>query len=170
MKARFAAAVAAVMMALNVTGCASDPVVRTTQNTNVNAEVDLGDPDEVIRDGLETMFTWIPAEDDSPADAYERASDYLSQELADQVGTVPVPGPGTNWDTWRTSNAMIEASAFLLADETPPNSSTERHRVAVVVQNATVNGSLIDEIQRTAYVTAGLTDGAWRITKMQFSS
>lgn len=170
MTVRIAAVLTAIALALNVTGCASDPVVRTTQNTNVNAEVDLGDPDEVIRDGLETMFTWIPAEDDSPSDAYQRASDYLSPELAGEAGTVGVPGPGTNWDSWRSANAMIEASAFLLADETPPNSPTERHRVAVVVQNATVNGSLIDEIQRTAWVTAGVTDGAWRITKMQFSS
>lgn len=155
------------------TACTSDPYEEDTQALTTAAapisDVNRDDPDAVIRDALETMFTWAPAEEDSPAAAYQRAGGYLSDELAGESSTVSVPGPGTQWLQWRANNAVVEATAYLLADETPTNSADERHRVAVVVQSATVNGSLVDEIRRTAWVVVGRSEIGWRITSMHFS-
>lgn len=171
MRRRIASLLTVLVLAVLVGACTTDPYEEEipTSAAAEAADANLSDPDTVIRDALETMFTWAPAEEDSPAAAYARAGVYLSDALAGEASTVTVPGPGTQWQEWRANNAIVEATAYLLADETPTNSADQRHRVAVVVQSATVNGSLIDEIRRTAWVVADRSDSNWRVTSMQFS-
>ena len=147
-----------------ITGCASDPLpVASTR------DVDLGDTDEVIANALTTMFTWRPTQDASPDAAYQRAAVYLSGDLAKQGKQMPAPGPGSQWDQWRSDGAAITAKVYFLADETPPNSDDVAHRVVVVVQSAaTDDHRLIDEIRHTVWVTANKSDNSWRVTDIKF--
>ena len=69
--------------------------------------------------------------------------------------THPSPGSGSQWEQWRAGGATIAAQAYFVADETPPNSDDQMHRVVVIVQSAlNADGRLIDEIRHTAWVTA----------------
>ena len=155
---------AAIVVGGPVTGCASDPLPGATAGS-----VDLGDPDVVIANALTTMFTWSPASDASPEAAYRRAAPYLSGDLAKQGEQMTVPGPGSQWQQWRSAGAEVTAKVYFLADETPPNSDEVAHRVIVVVQSAaTGDNRLIDEIRHTAWVTANKSDNSWRVTTIKF--
>jgi hypothetical protein len=95
------------------------------------------------------------------------ASIYLAGGLNDQAGGSPPPGDGSQWQEWRAAGASIVAKAYLVVDETPPNSDSEVHRVVVIVQSAkTGDGKLVDELRTTAWVTANRADNAWRVTNI----
>jgi hypothetical protein len=166
MKLRIAAAISAAMLSLiPAAGCASDPLPPAERPT----KVDLSDPDEVIANALQTMFTWKPTRDASPDDAYQRAAIYLSGDLANQADNTPGPRPGSQWEQWRAGGATIDAQAYFVADETPPNSDDQMHRVVVIIQSAlTADRRLIDEIRHTAWVTADNSDDGWRVTSIEF--
>lgn len=146
------------------TSCASDPLpVADTTN------LDLSDPDQVIADALTAMFTWNPADEESPDVAYRRAAVYLTGDLAGQADQMTTPGPGSQWDQWRSEGASIRAKVYFVADETPPDSDDVAHRVAVVIQSATTpDNRLIDEIRHTVWVTANKSANGWRITSIDF--
>jgi hypothetical protein len=145
-------------------GCASDPMPVAS-----STQVDTSDPDQVIANALETMFTWDPTKEDSTDVAYQRAAIYLSGDLGGQTGDSAAPGEGSQWQQWRAAGATIAAKAYFVADETPPNSDTEMHRVVVVVQSATTaDRRLVDEIRHTAWVTAKKSDNGWRVTNIKF--
>lgn len=165
MKPRVAALVSAVMVGLiPAAACASDPLPVAT-STNV----DLSDPDQVIANAMETMFTWNPTRDASPDAAYRRAAIYLSGDLAKQADEASAPGPGSQWEQWRADGASITAKVYFVADETPLNSDDVVHRVVVIVQSATTSDHrLIDEIRHTAWVVANRSNNGWRITSIQF--
>ncbi|MFN3004674.1 hypothetical protein [Mycolicibacterium wolinskyi] len=147
-----------------VTGCRLDPLP-----IDQVASVDLSDPDQVIADALTTMFTWRPTQDESPDTAYRRAAAYLAGDLAKQGEQTTTPGPGSQWDQWRSDGANVTAKVYFLADETPPNSTDVTHRVVVVVQSiATLDNRLIDEIRHTAWVTAKRSNNGWRVTSIEF--
>jgi hypothetical protein len=165
MKTRIAAAVCAVMLGLvPAAGCASDPLPEAS-----SGKVDLSDPDQVIANALQTMFTWKPSVDDSADAAYRRAAIYLSDNLAREAENAPAPGAGSQWEQWRADGATVDAQAYFVADETPPNSEDQVHRVVVVIQSALTSDSrLIDEIRHTAWVTADKSGDGWRVTSIQF--
>jgi hypothetical protein len=164
MRSRIAAITSAVMVTLVPTaGCTSDPLPLP-----VAASTDISDPDKVIALALVTMFTWNPTGDASPSTAYERAAIYLTNDLAKQIGAAE-PGPGSQWEQWRTNQATIAAKAYVVADETPPNSDDQMHRVVVIVQSATTaDHRLIDEIKYTAWVVATRSNAGWRVASIQF--
>jgi hypothetical protein len=165
MKGRMVGACCAAMLGLvPAAGCASDPVP-----TASSATIDLSDPDQVIANAVQTMFTWDPGRDDSPNAAYQRAAIYLSDDLAQQADDTAEPRPGSQWEQWRLDGATVAAQAYFVSDETPPNSNQEMHRVVVVVQSAmTSDRRLIDEIRRTAWVTATHSGDGWRVTSIEF--
>jgi hypothetical protein len=164
-RTRLAACAIAFAFALGASaGCASDPLpVASTTN------VDLSNPDQVIANALETMFTWNPTKEASSDVAYKRAAIYLAGDLAKQGGDTPPPGPGSQWQLWRAAGASVAAKTYFVADETPPNTDTEVHRVVVVVQSATTpDGRLVDEIRHTAWVTVEKSNNRWRVTNIKF--
>jgi len=165
MKPRLAAALCAVTVGLlPVAGCASD-ALPLTNTTNV----DLSDPDQVIANAMETMFTWNPTRDASPDTAYQRAAIYMSADLGKQADQGTTPGGGSQWEQWRADGAEITAKVYFVADETPPDSDDLVHRVVVVVQSATTQDHrLIDEIRHTAWVQAAKSNNGWRVTSIQF--
>ncbi|MHC9293568.1 hypothetical protein ACRCUN_13930 [Mycobacterium sp. LTG2003] len=159
-----ASAFAAMLAAFPASGCALDPLPVATP-----ADVDRSDPDQVIANAMQTMFTWNPTRDASPNAAYERAAIYLSDDLAKQADSAAEPRPGSQWDQWRLDNATVAAQAYFVVDETPPNSADEMHRVVVIVQSAmTEDRRLIDEIRHTAWITATNSDDGWRVTSIEF--
>lgn len=165
MRTRLAACAVALALASGLSaGCASDPLpVASTTN------VDLSNPDQVIANALETMFTWNPTKENSSDAAYKRSTIYLSGELAKQGGDSPPPGPGSQWELWRAAGASVAAKTYFVSDETPPNTDTEVHRVVVVVQSATTpDGKLVAEIRHTAWVTVAKSNDAWRVTSIKF--
>ena len=85
-----------------IAGCASDPLPVAT-----SANVDLSDPDQVIANAMETMFTWSPTGESSPDAAYKRASVYLAGDLPKQGGQARAPGPGSQWEQWRADGASM---------------------------------------------------------------
>lgn len=165
MKPRTVAGVSAVVLGLIPSaGCASDPLP-VTSSTNV----DLSDPNQVIANAVQTMFTWNPTRDASPNAAFQRAAIYLSDDLAKQADNAPEPRPGSQWEQWRIDDATIAAQAYFVADETPPNSDAQLHRVVVILQSAmTPDHRLIDEIRHTAWVTANNSSDGWRVTSIEF--
>lgn len=165
MKRRILAGVFAAILVLGpASGCALDPLPVAS-----SANVDLSDPDQVIANAVQTMFTWHPSRDASPNAAYQRAAIYLSDDLVEQADTATQPRPGSQWDQWRLDNATVAAQAYFVVDETPPNSTDQMHRVVVVVQSAlTEDDRLIDEIRHTAWVTATRSDDGWRVTSIEF--
>ena len=166
MRTRITAGACALALAIAVgssAGCASDPLPVASTTT-----VDLSNPEQVISNALETMYTWNPTKEDSTKAAYQRASIYLAGRLNDQAGGSPPPGDGSQWQEWRAAGASIVAKAYLVADETPPNSDSEMHRVVVIVQSAkTGDGKLVDELRTTAWVTANKANNAWRVTNIK---
>jgi hypothetical protein len=164
-RARLAACAVAIAVASGLgAGCASDPLP-VASSTNV----DLSNPDQVIANALETMFTWNPTKEASSDVAYKRAAIYLSGDLAKQGGNSPPPGPGSQWELWRAAGASVTAKAYFVSDEAPPNTDTEVHRVVVVVQSATTpDGRLLTEIRHTAWVTVAKSNNGWRVTNIKF--
>lgn len=158
------AAVALALVGLLGAGCTSD-----RRPPSWDSNVDRSNPDAVIATALETMFTWKPAEEQSSSVAYKRAGIYLSNELASQGDDVPPPGDDSQWSQWRAEGVSVAAKAYFVADETPPDSDSEIHRVVVVIQSATTQDNrLVDEIRHTVWVTAKKYDDGWLVTSIKF--
>ena len=107
--------------------------------------------------------------DASPNAAYQRAAIYLSGDLAQQADKAAEPRPGSQWEQWRADGADDRCQVYFVADETPPNSDDQVHRVVVIVQSATDCGQQVDRRDpHTAWVIANKSNDGWRVTSIQF--
>ncbi|WP_064257409.1 hypothetical protein [Rhodococcus sp. HS-D2] len=98
--------------------------------------VDVDDPDEVVVAVLETMYSYLPAVDQTPNDAMVRASSLFSEEMAAGVRDYQPPtGPGREWQRWADTNTLVTATAEISPQQRP--SDTDRALRYVTVQQTT---------------------------------
>jgi hypothetical protein len=138
----------------------------------ITASVDQNDPAAVITKVIETMFSWQPGKDTSPADAFTRAKPLLSAPLAAQQPDLAGPQAGSQWHDWAYARATIAANAVIVADEHPPDTPDKVFRVVAIKQ--AIGGPKVgagdatgNEINSTAWVTAVRTSQGWRVDSIQ---
>jgi hypothetical protein len=155
---------AALPVAALVIGCASAK--------GIGESVNQGDDDAVIKRVVETMFTWDPGKDTSPADAFNRARPLMSATLSAQQPDFGGPQAGSQWHQWAYDRATITAKADIVSDEHPPDTADKHFRVVAIKQ--TINTATVgpgdatgNEINATVWVTAVHTQDGWRVDSIQ---
>jgi hypothetical protein len=147
-------------------------VIGCTPAQGISASVDQNDPAAVITVVVETMFSWQPGRDTSPADAFTRAKPLLSAPLAAQQPDLGGPQAGSQWHDWAYQRATITAKADIVTDEHPPDTPDKVFRVVAIKQaigTATVGAgdATGNEINSTVWVTAVHTSDGWRVDSIQ---
>ena len=89
---------------------------------------------DVIIKGLETMFTWFPARDTSPLDAYNRALPFLGQAFRDGANNKLERGNSVWWQDWKAKKAEVTADALLVDAEHPEDTPDTVQRAVVLTQ------------------------------------
>lgn len=120
------------------------------------------DPQWVMVQASEALFSWQPVTDVNRGDATVRAAEYLMPEL---VHSTPSISPGQQWQMWREEGAIITAEARLLDETHPPDTETTRWRVLEVVQSK-ATGEGIQQVEPTTTVWMACErqkDGTWLV-------
>lgn len=120
------------------------------------------DPQWVMVQASEALFSWRPVTDVNRGDATVRAAEYLVPEL---VHSTPSISPGQQWQAWREEGAIITAEARLLDETHPPDTETTRWRVLEVVQSK-VTGGGVQQVEPTTTVWMACErqkDGTWLV-------
>lgn len=120
------------------------------------------DPQWVMVQAGQALFTWHPVTDANRGAATERAAEYLAPEL---VHATPSIQPGQQWQQWREEGAVINAQARVLSEEHPPDTDTMVWRVVEVVQSkATGSGMQRVEPSTTVWMACEKQpDGTWKV-------
>ncbi|MDV6293476.1 hypothetical protein R3Q02_10600, partial [Rhodococcus aetherivorans] len=124
---------------------------------------------DAIEGALETMFTWYPTTDASTRDAYERASKYLTPELA-AANHSSERGTSVWWDEWKAADASVIADALVIFGEHPKDSENAVERAVMLNQKVTASdGAVLEEsdmrVDRVAAVKQG---NDWRVSLISF--
>lgn len=95
------------------------------------AEIEVEQPaaqgaDEAARRGLTVVFTWYPATDATPNDAYGRARNWLTDNLAGRmnVDARTERGPGIQWAQWGQDQAKVIADVTVGCSGCPEDTDT----------------------------------------------
>ncbi|WP_174185821.1 hypothetical protein [Nocardia barduliensis] len=121
-----------------------------------------------IRSGLQTMFTWRPGPDQSRADAYRRASPWLTTDLAAKSGNNTERGPGAQWDQWARDRATVEATVLVMGTEHDPDTADRIDRLVMITQAVkTPEGTIVETTSLDARVFVQRTDQGWRIASIE---
>lgn len=124
---------------------ATSSTVTTTTATssavvNVPSNPDTDAAEDTVRQALSVAFTWYPATDRSPTDAYARARNWFTESLAESLLVDVHTGrsPGAQWGQWASDNAKIVADVNVGCSGCPPDTDSLIHRVASIRQTAIV--------------------------------
>lgn len=120
------------------------------------------DPQWVMVQASEALFSWRPVTDVNRGDATVRAAEYLMPEL---VHSTPSISPGQQWQVWREEGAIITAEARLLDEAHPPDTETTRWRVLEVMQSK-VTGGGVQQVEPATTVWMACErqkDGTWLV-------
>ncbi|WP_241032102.1 hypothetical protein [Rhodococcus pseudokoreensis] len=127
--------------------------------------------EDAARQGLTVAFTWNPATDGSPSDAYARARPWFTEVFAARtiIDGGPERGPGIQWDQWASQGAKVVADVDLGCSGCPPDSETVVHRVATISQTAIV-GEQTEEVtpDTTVWITLIRTIERWLIDDIRY--
>lgn len=122
---------------------ATPPTAATITSTSsviidVPSNPDTHAAEDTVRQALSVAFTWYPATDRSPTDAYARAQNWFTESLAASllVDAHTERGPGAQWGQWASDNAKIVADVNVGCSGCPPDTDTLIHRVASIHQTA----------------------------------
>lgn len=152
------------------------PVAPTTSPTSSTAVDVPSNPnadaaEDTVRQALSVAFTWYPATDHSPTDAYARARNWFTEPLAASllVDIHTERGPGAQWGQWASDNAKVVADVNVGCSGCPPDTDTLIHRVASIHQTAIV-GEQTTEITPDTTVWVTLTKGGdrWLINSIRY--
>lgn len=162
----FAALIAAFAFVVACGGSEPEP-----QSSWTGSDVDTL-PDEAqdaIEGAIETMFTWYPTKDASTRDAYERASKYLTPELA-AANHATERGTSVWWDEWKAADASVIADALIVFGEHPKDSDDAVERAVMLNQKVTApDGTVLEETDlRVDRVAAVKQNGDWRVSVISF--
>lgn len=127
---------------VQATAMPANPTTAPTSSTTVDvpSNPDTDAAKETVRQALSIAFTWYPATDRSPTDAYARARNWFTEPLAASllVDVHTERGPGAQWGQWASDNAKVVADVSVGCSGCPPDSDTLIHRVASIHQTAIV--------------------------------
>lgn len=156
-------------VALVLAGCGSSETADEPTGTNSD-ETAPAEAQEAIVNGLETMFTWYPARDASPDDAYTRAMPFLGAELRAGKGNRIERGNSVWWQEWKANNAEVTADALLVSGEHPADKPDTVQRAVMMTQTVkTPDGKTLEEstfnIER---VVAKKNPESWRVEEINF--
>lgn len=134
------ALLAAIMFVVG--GCGGNGAKPTGSDSDEPAPPEAQD---AIVKGLQTMFTWYPARDASPRDAYVRALPYLGQKLQAGKDNTIERGNSVWWQEWKEKHAEVTATALLVAGEHPADQPDTVERSVLVTQTVkTPDGQVLD--------------------------
>jgi hypothetical protein len=158
---------AAIMFAVGGCGQSGNGGKPTGSDSDEPAPAEAQD---AIVKGLQTMFTWYPARDASPRDAYIRALPYLGQTLQDGKDNTLERGNSVWWQEWKNKQAEVTATALLVAGEHPADQPDTVQRSVLVTQTVKApdgqeldsNTMLIDR------VVAKKSPQGWRVEEINF--
>ncbi|MBO0878797.1 MAG: hypothetical protein J2P17_00070 [Mycobacterium sp.] len=138
------------------------------------ADVDATDPDAVLVAAAGALYSYAPAVDDSPAQAFDRSRPLLSRSYQQRVGastTGLARCTGATWQRWRADRAAVTARAMIGGDDHPPDTAITHRRVVTVTETvhsaqAGSAGTTVDPIM--LYMTAGRhgATGTWRVIEL----
>ena len=143
----------------------SSPVVDVPPNPDTNAAEDT------VRQALSVAFTWYPATDRSPTDAYARAQNWFTESLAASllVDVHTERGPGAQWGQWASDNAKIVADVNVGCSGCPPDTDTLIHRVASIHQTAiTSHETTTVTPDTTVWITLTKHGGQWLLDTIRY--
>ncbi|MBX9151956.1 hypothetical protein [Rhodococcus qingshengii] len=143
----------------------SSPVVDVPSNPDTDAAEDT------VRQALSVAFTWYPATDRSPTDAYARAQNWFTESLAESllVDVHTERGPGAQWGQWASDNAKIVADVNVGCSGCPPDTDNLIHRVASIHQTAiTGNETTPVTPDTTVWITLTKDGGEWLIDNIRY--
>ncbi|WP_209448948.1 hypothetical protein [Rhodococcus qingshengii] len=153
------------------------PSTVTTTTVTSSAVVDVpSNPDsdaaeDTVRQALSVAFTWYPATDRSPTDAYARAQNWFTESLAESllVDVHTERGPGAQWGQWASANAKIVADVNVGCSGCPPDTDTLIHRVANIHQTA-ITGHETTPVtpDTTVWITLTKHGGQWLIDNIRY--
>lgn len=148
----------------------------TTTRASADAEVTTPAPlaraaEDAARQGLTVAFTWHPATDSTPNDAYRRARDWLTDPLAERmiIDARTERGPGIQWAQWAEQQAKVIADVSIECSGCPEDSETVVRRVATIKQTA-VSGSGTDTVDpdTMVWVTIVREGDRWLIDEIRY--
>ena len=127
--------------------------------------------EDAAQQGLTVAFTWSPATDRSPSDAYARARPWFTEDFSARtiVDGGPERGPGIQWDQWASQGAKVVADVDLGCSGCPPDSDTVVHRVATISQTAIV-GDQTEKVtpDTTVWITLTRDSERWLIDDIRY--
>lgn len=151
--------------ALTTTTATPFPVVDVPSNPDTDAAEDA------VRQALSVAFTWYPATDRSPTDAYARAQNWFTESLAASllVDVHTERGPGAQWGQWASDNAKIVADVNVGCSGCPPDTDSLIHRVASIHQTA-ITGHETTPVapDTTVWITLTKDGGEWLIDNIRY--
>lgn len=127
--------------------------------------------EDVARQGLTVVFTWYPATDSTPNDAYGRARDSLTDPLAERmiVDARTERGPGIQWAQWAGQQAKVIADVSIECSGCPDDTDTVVHRVATIKQTVvSSNGTDTVDPDTTVWVTIVREGDRWLIDEIRY--
>jgi hypothetical protein len=124
-----------------------------------------------IRQALTTSFTWYPSTDTSTTDAFLRARQWFTENLAAQLST-PVSaerGPGAEWEQWKAERAEITATVTIGCSGCPADTAERIHRVVEISQSVVTSNAVTRTGSTTiVWVSAVRTATGWSVDTLDF--
>jgi hypothetical protein len=124
-----------------------------------------------IRQALTTSFTWYPSTDTSTTDAFLRARQWFTENLAAQLST-PVSaerGPGAEWEQWKAERAEITATVTIGCSGCPADTDERIHRVVEIMQSVVTSNAVTRTGSTTiVWVSAVQTATGWSVDTLDF--
>ncbi|PCK22278.1 hypothetical protein [Rhodococcus qingshengii] len=151
--------------AATTTSPKSSTAVEVPSNPNADAAEDT------VRQALSIAFTWYPATDRSPTDAYARARNWFTESLAASllVDVHTERGPGAQWGQWASDNAKVVADVSVGCSGCPTDTDTLIHRVASIHQTAIAGDETTTVTpDTTVWVTLTNGGGQWLIDSIRY--
>ncbi|MGG7104833.1 hypothetical protein [Rhodococcus sp. 24CO] len=155
---------------------ATPSTVTTTTMTSpavvdVSSNPDTDAAEDTVRQALSVAFTWYPATDRSPTDAYARARKWFTEPLAASllVDVDTGRGPGAQWSQWASDNAKIVADVSVGCSGCPPDTDILIHRVASIHQTAIADDETTTVTpDATVWITLTKHGGEWLIDNIRY--
>jgi hypothetical protein len=125
--------------------------------------------EDMLLAASQTMFTWYPTEDASPADAYQRAVPLLRRDMRASFNSV-TDGAAAMWPQWRKQRVTLTATSQFAAGTVPVDTSGQIERPVVVTQtemSPTGNVAATREF-KLERVVAKKSNDAWQVEEINF--
>jgi hypothetical protein len=164
-----AIAVLLAAIALAVSGCVGSERKSEPAGTDADETAPAEAQDAIVK-GIEAMFTWFPARDSSPMDAYNRALPFLGPAFRDGANNTLERGNSVWWQEWKDEKAEVNADALLVAAEHPADTPDTVQRAVLVTQTVkAADGKELDKSSmRIERVVAKKDPEGWRVQEINF--